>query len=354
MTALNSDASHQSTSDIDELRRLTSLVLSHDGPRGILVGIVIQIVEILERAAEFQIDPEADVAWGETYSAEGLAISPTQAAMCADQSRRTAMFLRGVHDAISKALAASTSPKPVHVLYAGSGPYATLAVPLMTLFSPELVRFTILDLHKISIKSVKSIVRRLRLGGSVASYVVADACQYSIPKDEMPDVILSETMNAALEFEPQVAIMRHLAGQAPGARLVPESVRVDAVLLDTSEEPARIEPDLEHSIPESSPDRIPFGPVFALDAAAIESWTTLDGDRLPAASIEVPAAPNPHYQPYLFTTIVTHGEHILRTHDCGLTSPRAFPEDGNLASGGLIHFHYRLGASPGLSYSLGG
>ena len=78
--------------------------------------------------------------------------------------------------------------------------------------------------------AVKSIVRRLRLGGSVASYVVADACHYKIPKDEMPDVILSEPMNAALEFEPQVAIMRHLLGQAPGARLVPESVQVDEEL----------------------------------------------------------------------------------------------------------------------------
>jgi hypothetical protein len=350
MTALDSDASHQSTSDIDELRRLTSLVLSHDGPRGILVGIVMEIVEILERTAAFQIDPEADVADGETYSAEGLAISPTQAAMCADQSRRTAMFLRGVHDAISKALAASTSSKPVHVLYAGSGPYATLAVPLMTLFSPEEVRFTILDLHKISIQSVKSIVRRLRLGGSVVSYVVADACHYKIPEDEMPDVILSETMNAALEFEPQVAIMRRLFGQAPGALIVPQSVQVDAFLVDTSKEITFVRPETEDGPPDSHPDRIPVGPVFSLDAAAIASWAALGDERLPAAAVRLPPAPNPSYKPYLFTTIVTHGDHILRTHDSGLTSPRAFPEKGPLSSGQVIQFRYRLGASPALTY----
>jgi len=350
MTAPNSDTSQKSTSDTDELRRLTSLVLDHDGPRGILVGIIIEIVEILERAAIFQIDPEADVTEGETHSAEGLAISPTQAALCADDPRRTAMFLRGAHDAISKALAASTSPKPVHVLYAGSGPYATLAVPLMALFSPELVRFTILDLHKISIKSVKSIVRRLHLGGSVASYAVADACHYTIPKDEIPDVILSETMNAALDFEPQVAIMRHLLGQAPGALLVPESVQVDAYLVDTSKEITVVLPELEDGPPESHPDRIPAGPVFSLDASAIASWAGLGDDRLPAAAVRLPPAPNPSYKPYLFTTIVTHGDHILRTHDSGLTSPRAFPEKGPLVSGQVIQFHYRLGASPALTY----
>ncbi|MGK0188925.1 MAG: hypothetical protein ACI9R3_004739 [Verrucomicrobiales bacterium] len=346
--------SPEPASELADLKYLTAEMLSYEGARGILVGLVMEIVEILERSAEFQIDPDADVTEGGSNPGEGLAISPEQAALCSDQSRRTAIFLRGLHDAISKSLACSKEPeKPVHVLYAGSGPYATLATPLMALFPPEEVQFTILDIHPASIESVKSIHRRLQLDQCVASYVVADACRYTIPAGKTPDVIVSETMDAALESEPQVAIMRHLAGQAPSARLVPESVRVDAVLIDTSEEPARIEPDLEHSIPESSPDRIPFGIAFALDAAAIESWTTLVGDRLPAASIEVPAAPNPHYKPYLFTTIVTHGDHILRTHDCGLTSPRAFPEDGNLASGGLIHFHYRLGASPGLSYSLG-
>ena len=339
-------------SDVAELKRLTAEVLSYEGHRGILVGLVMEMVSILERSAEFQIDPDTDVVDGESNSGEGLAISPAQAALCADQERRTAIFLRGVDDAITKALASSkASKKPVHVLYAGSGPYATLCIPLMTLFPPEDVRFTILDIHSISIESVKSIVCRLHLEERVASYVVADACQYAIPEGEIPDVIVSETMDAALKTEPQVAIMRHLLSQAPAARLVPESVQVDAVLLDTSKEPARIEPDLENSIPKSSPDRIPLGPVFTLDASAIESWATLAGDQLPAASIEIPKVPDAHYKPYLFTTIVAHGSHILRTHDCGLTSPRAFPENGEVAAGDLIDFHYRLGASPCLVYS---
>ena len=68
---------------IEEFKRLTLETLTHDGHRGILAGIVGELVGILENAADFQIDSKLDVVEGETASSEGLAISPTQAAMCA-------------------------------------------------------------------------------------------------------------------------------------------------------------------------------------------------------------------------------------------------------------------------------
>ena len=338
---------------IDEFKRLTHEALTHDGPRGILAGIIGELVGILEMAADFQIDPESDVAEGEIESSEGLAISPTQAALCADEFQRTAIFLRGLHDAIteiieSKSKANSKSAEPVRVLYVGSGPYAALAVPLMTVFPPEKVRFTILDLHPVSIDSVKSVLRRLGLKGSVEACVVADACEYTIPDEAIPDIILSETMSTALEREPQVAIMRHLFGQAPDALLVPESVRVHAFLVDTEKKVTIIVPDGEGPLPKSQPERIPLGPVFELNAAAIRSWATHSGERLPAAAIEMPPSPEPRFQPFLLTTIVTHGEQVLRTHDSSLTGLRAFPEFENPTGALRIQFHYRLGTSPAL------
>ena len=89
---------------IEEFKRLTLETLTHDGHRGILSGIVGELVDILENAAAFQIDQHSDVVEGETASSEGLAISPTQAAMCAGEFQRTAIFLRGLHDAIAEAI----------------------------------------------------------------------------------------------------------------------------------------------------------------------------------------------------------------------------------------------------------
>ena len=117
------------------------------------------------------------------------------------------------------------------------------------------------------IASAKSVVSRLGLDRSVESYVLADACDYTIPSDSIPDILLCETMSTALEREPQVAIMRHLLGQAPDAVIVPESVRVDAFLVDTSKEPDLIVPESENPSAKWQPDRIPVGPVFELNAS---------------------------------------------------------------------------------------
>ena len=45
-----------------------------------------------------------------------------------------------------------------------------------------------------------------------------------------------ELMNACLEKEPQVAITRHLLQQAPSAIIVPQSINIDANLIDAAQE----------------------------------------------------------------------------------------------------------------------
>ena len=330
---------------IEELRRLTRETLNYRGPRGILAGLVHELVGVLQSVADFRIDEALDVAEGETVCAQGLAISPTQAAGCADEFLRTTAFLRGLQGAITEALY-SKSGRPVRILYAGSGPYGTLAVPLMSLFLPDEVRFTILDLHAASIESVKSVVSGLGLDQSVESYVVGNACDYMIPGESLPDILLCETMSTALEKEPQVAILRHLLAQAPEAIIVPESVRVDAFLVDTSKEPVIIIPESDDPLAKWQPDRIDVGPIFELSVSTIHSWDPLAMDHLPAATIHIPHPPGPGYRPFLFTTITTRGEHVLLTHDCNLTGIR---EIEGISAGKTVHFHYRLGANPCLA-----
>lgn len=332
---------------IEEFGRLTREVLHHDGHRGILVGLVGELVDILETAAEYPIAGEADVTEGGTVSRHGLAISPAQAALCTGEEERTAAFLRGLHDAIAEAVASGSS-EPVRVLYAGSGPYAALAVPLMTIFPAEEVRFTILDIHAESIEAARTAVRRLNLEASVESFVVADACDYRIPEEAVPDIILAETMSTALEKEPQVAIMRHLLRQAPESTIVPESVRIDAFLVDTSEEFDIVVPESDNPSQAAQPARIPAGKVFELNASTIRSWEPVSDDRLPAATLRLPLAPAPHFRPFLFTTITTFGEHVLRTHQSGLTGIRAIPGTGDGSTERTLRFHYRLGSDPGL------
>ena len=156
---------------------------------------------------------------------------------------------------------------------------------------------------------------------------------------------MSETMSTALERELQIAIMRHLLGQAPDAAIVPASVEVDAVLVDTSKEIDVIVPESSDPSSKWQSDRIPVGHVFELNASTICSWASISTDRLPAAAIQIPPPPGLHYRPFLFTTITTHGKHVLRTHDSSLTGIREITGIENLSAGVSVQFHYRLGAN---------
>ena len=130
--------------------------------------------------------------------------------------------------------------------------------------------------------------------------------------------------------------------------IVPESIRVEAFLVDTENEIDIVVPERKGAPTEGQPERIPVGPVFELNASTIRSWQSISGDRLPAASLRLPTPPNQHYRPFLFTSITTHGEHVLRTHDSSLTGIREIADIVEIADGREVQFYYQLGSDPRL------
>lgn len=70
-----------------------------------------------------------DVAEDDLRLASGLALSPRLAAQCLLDGPRTAAFLRGTLAAISEALRRFPD-EAIEIVYAGTGPFATLALPL--------------------------------------------------------------------------------------------------------------------------------------------------------------------------------------------------------------------------------
>ncbi len=267
--------------------------------------------------------------------------------MCANEVARTVAFIRGVHDAI-QAVGNSSQGRRTRVLYAGCGPYALLAIPQMAVFTPQQVSFTLLDCHDRSLGSARTIVDRLGLAAYVIRYHAGDATQYDIPADETPDVIVSETMNRCLDDEPQVAIARHLMRQAPAAFLVPQSVSVEARLVDMSREFAFQAVDHDGDPPVPDRDRVPLGQVFELSAATIAQWAAHTGDCLPAARIAIPNPLAARYEACLFTEIHVFGETHLADYDCSLTYPKTIPVTGAVRGGDSFQFHYRLGRHPQL------
>jgi hypothetical protein len=329
--------------ELIELERITREIINPEKELGDLIPQALALKDLFEGLTNFRIDHERGIADGETRLDGGLAISPTLAAMCIRELFRTLAFLRGLHEAI---LDAAKPHRPVRVLYAGCGPYALLAVPLMAVLPPGRAMFTLLDIHPECAGQARALIASFGLAPYVEDCLCADATRYRMVADNPPDVIVSETMSVALHNEPQVAIARHLLAQAPAARLVPQSVSVGVCLVNWSREHVFMPADYVGEFPEPERDRVYLGKIFELDAANIQNWKGIEGDTLPAGSVTIPAPLESKYTPYLTTDIAVYGKHRLHNYDCSLTLPQRLR--GKFGAGEELRFYYRLGSHPQL------
>jgi len=164
----------------------------------------------------------------ETIVNGGIALSPKEAIDCLDDSLRTVRFLKGVYLAIRKSFMLFPSQK-IEIVYAGSGPLATLIIPLLHLFNSKEIAITIIDINKESINSVKLIVEKLHLQAYFRAYKLTNAITYKHPKKLALHLVITETMDKALIKEPQVEITRNLASQLiKKGLLIPEKITVSS------------------------------------------------------------------------------------------------------------------------------
>ena len=158
-------------------------------------------------------------------TAHGNAIGPFWAARCVREIFRTQRFSRGLRTAVSDALKQNRN-RPVQVLYAGTGPFATLALPVMMMFKPEEVQFTFLEINPESIGILKHVIDSFGLHAYVKEIYQCDAAVWEVPSAGI-DIVISETMYKSLSAEPQVAIMLNLASQLPKDTVfLPEEIKV--------------------------------------------------------------------------------------------------------------------------------
>lgn len=160
----------------------------------------------------------------------GHAISPAEALLCITDMMRTRNFIRGIKEAIDDRLSAQQG-EPVRVFYAGTGPFAALLTPLITVFSPRELQMVLVEINPHSLKYLENTIRALEMEPYVQEILCTDAAGFSIPENLQPDILLSETMRPGLEKEPQVNIISALLPQCKrNPILVPESIRVDLLL----------------------------------------------------------------------------------------------------------------------------
>jgi hypothetical protein len=287
-----------------------------------------------------------------TVLPDGKAISPRDAARCVCDFARTAKFVRGLEAAL--AMARERFPgDTLEVLYAGCGPFATLVTLLAGRFPQGTTRITLLDVHQQSLDSAAHVLRTLGLEAALGECVLADAATY-VPS-RAPHVIVAETMQRALEHEPQVAITMNLARHVrAGGFFIPERITVDACLYDQAREFSLRPEELAAVAGADSLGRvrIMLGRLMDLTADSTRTMRAIadeaspgNAPRLPPVRIALPAGPAAGLQLALFTGVNVFGSIRLGDYESGITYPAEVRVESD-ADGGVIEFSYRMGSRP--------
>ncbi|PHK99193.1 hypothetical protein CGL56_06970 [Neolewinella marina] len=259
----------------------------------------------------------------------GMAIGATWAALCIDDELRTQRFVAGLHLAVSERLA--QHPGPVHVLYAGTGPFATLALPLMTRFTPEQLQFTFLEINTVSYRAVRQLLRELDLEAYVQRVVQTDASTYAVEPTPAIDILLTETMQYSLIDEMQVSIALNLLAQLPPtALMVPERIELRLGLLEETPRQSLLE-DL--------------GELLVIDRASLKAYVRqADSTDFPTVRLSIPAEGG---LLAIRTGITTYGPYNLADYESGLTNPDIigrFPDEEGTPE--YLDFTYQLDPTP--------
>ncbi len=281
-----------------------------------------------------------------TQLPNGEAISPLEAALCLRDYQRAAVFLRAVEAAIVAARERFPGER-IHVLEAGCGPAAPLALAAAARYPAGDVSFTLLDLHGKSLEAAQLLAGELGLTESLRACVAGDAGTVHFSEPERPHVIVCEMIQRALTKEPQVAVTRHLATQLrPGGFFLPEQIDIMAALVRGGWfQPGRME--MPGRAAAGAVDEL--GSVFTLDAATAGSLTVRPDGRLAARGVTIPAYDPEGARLCLLTRIQVFPGHRLGDYESAITLPERvrYPLESAKA-GGVASFVYEMSESPGL------
>lgn len=270
----------------------------------------------------------------------GKAISPSAAAHCLLEMKRTAIFLRGIHKAIQQKLSGDKK-RPVHLLYAGTGPYGTLVIPLLPLFSPEEIKVDLIDINPASLEALQTLIKALDLESYIRETYCTDATSFIVEKDY--DIAISETMLACLKNEPQVAIMQNLIPQLTAKCLfIPEKISIDACLINH-----KMEQDRMMYVEGEKPlfERRPLGNVFTVSKQNMNSITEKKTFSIPDDAVAIFPALK------LFTTVTVYDNEVLTENDSSITLPKQF-YDFRVEKCREIEFRYIQGEKPRIDSSV--
>ncbi len=162
----------------------------------------------------------------------GIALGTNWAALCISDIMRTRNFIRGIVKAAKKIEKAGK--RPIRILYAGSGPFATLVLPLIAQYSSEELQIIIMETNPKSIQYLQLVISNLGIENYFEKILKEDASKYKLKSPEKIDMLISETMQHGLVKEQQVPIMLNLVRQLESeAIVIPERISLELAFMNS-------------------------------------------------------------------------------------------------------------------------
>ncbi|MDX1472038.1 MAG: hypothetical protein R3213_11125 [Flavobacteriaceae bacterium] len=259
--------------------------------------------------------------------------------------------MQSLHQAV-KDVKKSTTISAVKILYAGTGPFATLVLPLISRFSPKELHFVFLEANLVSIEILKKVVSALKINDYVADFYHCDAANFILP-DHIKDcdIVLIECLQHALAREPQVAISYNLLPQMSGNPiLIPEEIELSAAILDY-----RFKFNDENQLAPNSKIEYQSPPLFRINKEEIKKNKRSASENLIFTPSEwrfdraVISEENNTLS--ILTKIKVYKEHELPKNASGLTLPLYLADLIREKDITGVKAQYEIGLEPGLKVS---
>jgi hypothetical protein len=190
-----------------------------------------------------------------------------------------------------------------------------------------------------SITALKRLFALPDYSGFVRTILHADCTKLELPNWENIDILLSETMQYALQREHQVPITEYLIRKLRSdVVLIPQEIRVSLAALSSVGG-------------EGNWKLVPFSPLLVLSTAGLTSPATADGKTGTAEhshELFLPARPEIGGVLALTTDIHVYGTEHLGFNESGLTIAESIDVDGGGDTDRIFTWHYGYTPEPGI------
>lgn len=334
-----------------KLTKITKDLIREDIPFVQQKKLADELFELFASAVELDLDKEENRT--NIYTEGGKAISVFEAALCTKEFARTRKFLIGIQRCILEAQKKFRG-ETIRIFYAGTGPFATLMLPMTTLFSPEEVQFTLLEINEQTLACLETVIELFAAKPYVEEIIHADACTYQLKEKGKHHILITETMQQALKNEPQVSITLNLLPQMKlDSYLIPERIVVNLGVIDLRRDLERMQGNLEAV----SDYYLEIGNVLDFNKKTVtEILENRQGNpfknTFECNSVNcLPSLDKRFFAVYLMTEICVFGDCWLKPYESSLNLPFKISRETQLVTGNhRLDFYYEMDKKPQIKW----